>query len=76
VAIASACDGCFCRTIEETTALVWGVEKMGGGRWAEIKKLDCPETESLERRTAVDLKDKWRNLQVSLLSSIHFFLAT
>lgn len=50
-------------TIEETTALVWGVEKMGGGKWAEIKKLDCPQTECLQRRTAVDLKDKWRNLQ-------------
>lgn len=31
---------------------------MGGGKWAEIKKLDCPQTECLQRRTAVDLKDK------------------
>ncbi len=39
-------------------ALVWGVEKIGGGKWAEIKKLDCVETACLQRRTAVDLKDK------------------
>ena len=46
-------------SVEETEALVRGVEACGGGRWAEIKKLNLPE---LEGRSAVDLKDKWRNL--------------
>ena len=31
----------------------------GGGKWADIKKLGFP---AIEHRTAVDLKDKWRNL--------------
>jgi len=46
-------------SVEETDALVRGVETCGGGRWADIKKLNLPE---LEGRSAVDLKDKWRNL--------------
>lgn len=46
-------------SVEETEALVRGVETCGGGRWADIKKLGLPE---LEGRSAVDLKDKWRNL--------------
>ena len=46
-------------SVEETEALVRGVEARGGGRWADIKKLGLPE---LEGRSAVDLKDKWRNL--------------
>ena len=46
-------------SVEETEALVRGVEACGGGRWADIKKLALPE---LEGRSAVDLKDKWRNL--------------
>ena len=40
-------------------ALVDGVQRCGGGRWADIKKLGLRE---LARRSAVDLKDKWRNL--------------
>ena len=36
-----------------------GVERCAGCRWTVIKKLGLA---SLERRTAMDLKDKWRNL--------------
>lgn len=50
--------------MEETEALVSGVETCGGGKWADIKKLGL---RAIERRSAVDLKDKWRNLQVSNL---------
>ncbi len=39
--------------------LIAGVEKCGGGRWADIKKLGYAV---IERRSPVDLKDKWRNL--------------
>ena len=46
-------------TLEEAVALVDGVAKCGGGKWADIKKLGFP---AIEHRTAVDLKDKWRNL--------------
>jgi len=46
-------------TPEETEALVDGVTKCGGGKWADIKKLGL---KAIERRSAVDLKDKWRNL--------------
>lgn len=46
-------------TMEEAIALVDGVERCGGCRWTIIKKCDDPV---LERRTAMDLKDKWRNL--------------
>lgn len=45
--------------LEEAEALVEGVAKCGGGKWADIKKLNYP---AIEHRTAVDLKDKWRNL--------------
>ena len=45
--------------LEEAEALVDGVAKCGGGKWADIKKLGFP---AIEHRTAVDLKDKWRNL--------------
>ena len=47
------------RTAEETQALIDGVAKCGGGKWADIKKLGL---KAIERRSAVDLKDKWRNL--------------
>ena len=46
-------------THEETAALVDGVTRCGGGKWADIKKLGLA---AIERRSAVDLKDKWRNL--------------
>ena len=46
-------------TLTESKALVDGVDTAGGCRWTVIKKLGL---ESLERRTAMDLKDKWRNL--------------
>ena len=45
--------------LEEAEALVDGVARCGGGKWADIKKLGFP---AIEHRTAVDLKDKWRNL--------------
>ena len=45
--------------LEEAEALVEGVARCGGGRWADIKKLNYP---AIAHRTAVDLKDKWRNL--------------
>ena len=48
-----------CRSLDETWALVSGVQRCGGGRWADIKKLGLP---ALARRSPVDLKDKWRNL--------------
>ena len=36
---------------------------MGIGKWAEIKKLPLPAVAGmLANRSAVDLKDKWRNL--------------
>lgn len=49
---------------------MWAVEKVGGGKWAEIKKMKYAESDPLERRSAVDLKDKWRNLQVRPLSRV------
>mmetsp|Transcript_2210 Transcript_2210/g.8912 ORF Transcript_2210/g.8912 Transcript_2210/m.8912 type:complete len:387 (-) Transcript_2210:1888-3048(-) len=45
--------------LEEAEALVEGVARCGGGKWADIKKLGFA---AIEHRTAVDLKDKWRNL--------------
>ena len=55
-------------TLEESQALVDGVRLCGGCRWTAIKKRD--EADAIEkktlkrlgRRTAMDLKDKWRNL--------------
>ena len=53
------------RTVEETEALVVGVERCGGGKWADIKKLGFTV---IAQRSPVDLKDKWRNLmRVALL---------
>ena len=47
-------------TPEEAEALVEGAEQCGPGRWADIKKLPG---QALARRSAVDLKDKWRYLK-------------
>jgi len=46
-------------TLEEAEALIEGVATCGGGKWADIKKLGH---EAIAMRSAVDLKDKWRNL--------------
>ena len=46
-------------SLEETRALVEGVARCGNGKWAVIKKLSF---EAIEKRSPVDLKDKWRNL--------------
>lgn len=46
-------------TLAESQALVDGVAECGGCRWTVIKKLGLA---AIERRTAMDLKDKWRNL--------------
>jgi len=46
-------------SLAESQALVDGVAQCSGCRWTAIKKLGL---QALERRTAMDLKDKWRNL--------------
>ena len=46
-------------TVQETEALVEGVERCGVGKWEVIKRLGLGFA---DQRTAVDLKDKWRNL--------------
>ena len=46
-------------SLEETKALVEGVARCGNGKWAVIKKLSFS---AIEKRSPVDLKDKWRNL--------------
>jgi len=48
---------------------VEGVARCGGGKWADIKKLGFA---AIEHRTAVDLKDKWRNLlRIAMLPVPH-----
>ncbi|XP_019250673.1 PREDICTED: uncharacterized protein LOC109229619 isoform X1 [Nicotiana attenuata] len=46
-------------TVSEVRKLIDGVAQYGVGRWSHIKKLYFS---SSAHRTAVDLKDKWRNL--------------
>jgi len=46
-------------TADESAALVEGVARAEGCRWTVIKALPLPQ---LAARTAMDLKDKWRNL--------------
>jgi len=54
-------------SLEEAEALVEGVALCGGGKWADIKKLSFA---AIESRSAVDLKDKWRNLlRIAMLPS-------
>ena len=50
-------------TFEETAALRAGVAAHGEGKWMRILR-DSRFVGALARRTNVDLKDKWRNLQV------------
>lgn len=46
-------------TLSEVVKLVEGVSRYGAGRWSEIKRISFA---TCSHRTAVDLKDKWRNL--------------
>lgn len=46
-------------TLSEVVKLVEGVSRYGAGRWSEIKRIAFS---TCSHRTAVDLKDKWRNL--------------
>ncbi|KAK9734456.1 hypothetical protein RND81_04G141200 [Saponaria officinalis] len=54
-------------TLTEVVKLVDGVSRFGPGRWSEIKRLSFS---SYSYRTAVDLKDKWRNLLKASFSSL------
>ncbi len=47
---------------DETSILVAGVQRLGDGQWATIRKAHLALFESTGR-TDVDLKDKWRNLK-------------
>jgi hypothetical protein len=51
-------------SLEESTALVDGVAAAGGCRWTAIKKDSATSSAAcaMARRSAMDLKDKWRNL--------------
>lgn len=42
----------WCRSMEETWALIRGVEECGGGKWADIKRRNY---KAIEKRTAVSL---------------------
>ncbi|KAG6550137.1 hypothetical protein Mapa_008093 [Marchantia paleacea] len=55
-------------TLREVLTLVEGVARCGGGKWADIKKLAFS---TVSYRTAVDLKDKWRNLLRASRAQLH-----
>ncbi|KAL8141012.1 hypothetical protein V2J09_007033, partial [Rumex salicifolius] len=46
-------------SVTEVEALVGAVEKLGTGRWRDVKLLSF---DNAEHRTYVDLKDKWKTL--------------
>lgn len=46
-------------TVGEVEALVGAVEQLGTGRWRAVKTLAF---DSIDHRTYVDLKDKWKTL--------------
>ncbi|XP_057444762.1 telomere repeat-binding factor 5-like [Lotus japonicus] len=50
-------------TAEEEDALHCGVQKYGAGKWKNILR-DPEFAPSLTSRSNIDLKDKWRNLNV------------
>ncbi|KMT06144.1 hypothetical protein BVRB_7g163140 [Beta vulgaris subsp. vulgaris] len=52
-------------TAEEETALKAGVRKHGAGKWQTILR-DPEFSHVLRSRSNVDLKDKWRNINVTL----------
>ena len=51
-------------TGEEADALLDGIRKFGRGEWAQIRKAIWA-TSDFPKRSSVDLKDKWRNLEDS-----------
>ena len=57
----------------EVEALVEGVSHYGRGQWADIKSLTkLGVNKALELRSAVDLKDKWRNiLRIAMLPVLY-----
>ena len=53
-------------TEEEVTALARGVEAFGEGKWKDIQK----SNKLLQGRNAIQLKDKWRNIQKVVNSEV------
>ncbi|XP_015952244.1 telomere repeat-binding protein 2 [Arachis duranensis] len=46
-------------SVDEVEALIQSVEKLGTGRWRDVK---CHAFGNVDHRTYVDLKDKWKTL--------------